>query len=60
MLIAIFAVQIIFFGVQHKFWCAGKKNLSAQYKLLLPFGVSFCCLLARVLPPYGACFAALG
>ena len=54
------------------FWCAEQKNLSAQYKLLLPYGASFaalwhkfCCLMAQVLPqykllpPYGASFAAL-
>jgi len=46
--------------VQKKFFlCAGKKFLSAQYKLLLPYGTSlaalwseFCRLMAPVLPPY--------
>jgi len=60
-LIAIFAVQMqFFFAVQMiHFWCAGKKFLSVQYKLLPPFGVSFCLLMVQVLPPYGASFAAL-
>jgi len=57
---AIFEVQLLFF------WCAEqKKNLSAQYKLLPPYGASFatfwrefCHLMKRVLLPYGMSFAA--
>ncbi len=41
-LLAIFAVQILFFfGVQYKFFGVQEKKLRAQYKLLLPYGVSF-------------------
>jgi hypothetical protein len=50
-----------FFGVQNKI------NLSAQYKLLPPYGTSFpafwhkfCRLLTRVLPHYGASFVPYG
>jgi hypothetical protein len=63
---AIFAVQMLFFGAHNQ------KNLSAQYRLLPPYGVSFaalwhkfchstnfCHLMAQILPPYGASFAAL-
>jgi hypothetical protein len=58
-----FAVQMLFFcsandffwWAEQIFWYAGKKNLSAQYKLL----PQVCCLLAKVLPPCGTSFAAL-
>jgi hypothetical protein len=47
-LIAIFAVQIlfavrmiVFWCAVQIFWCAGKKILSTQYKLLPPYGGSF-------------------
>jgi len=58
------AVQMQFFAVLfwcavQIFWCAGKIFLSAEYKLLLPFGVSFCHLMVRILPPFGGSFAVL-
>ncbi len=59
-IIAIFAVQMLFFGVQNK------NILSAQYKLLPPYGTcfvtflhKFCCFMTQVLPPYDLSFAAL-
>jgi len=48
-LIAIFAVQMIFFWCAVQiFWCAGKKILSEQYKLLPQVLPPY----ERVLPPY--------
>jgi hypothetical protein len=64
MLIAIFAVQMLFFWCAVQiFWCAGKNIFERAVQTfaasLPPFSVSFCYLMTQVLPPYGASFAAL-
>jgi len=53
------STNAIFLCAVQIFWCAGKTNLSAQYKLLPPYGASFTTLWREFLPPYGVSFAAL-
>jgi len=51
-----FGVQLQIFGVQEIFFELAVQTFAAS---LPPFGVSFCRLMAQVLLPYGASYAAL-
>jgi len=62
-LIAILAVQMIFFCVQYTFFGVQEKKFERPVQTfaasLPPFSVSFCRLMVRVLPYDGASFGAL-